>query len=222
MTTVTQDFDDVLSTRERHVLRYLTQPLTVLALWQPHAILCVAPDPEHGLQPAKVHETRHWAPRGAFPFAVAIHATKKFDNENRAFLTVPRFKDALKRCGYYPGDPRPFTAGRESSVPGGLKTLPLGAIVGLAVVCSCRRTDRAAEFDLGAQVATPAHDDDRAFGYWTPMPKDPRQMRFAWRLADTLLLPEPIPHTGRQEALYPVDITLQDRIHAQLRGMVAP
>jgi hypothetical protein len=40
---------------------YLSQPLVVLALWQPHATLCVAPDPEHDGQPAKVHETRSWS-----------------------------------------------------------------------------------------------------------------------------------------------------------------
>jgi hypothetical protein len=196
---------------------YLTSPLVVLALWQPYATLCAAPDPAHDDQPAKVHETRHWCPRGAQkPFAVAIHATKKFDGETRVSFDDPTFKAALKRCGFYPGDPRPLLAGKMRST---MNPVPLGAIVGLAIVASWMPTVNSS--GSAVDVAKPAHDDDRAFGYWVPSRLDPNQQRYAWRLRDTVMLPTPIAHTGRQDALYPVDLDTRERINLQLRAMVA-
>lgn len=184
--------------------RYLCSPLAVLALWQPHAILCVAPDPAHGGEPGKPHETRSWPARGPFPFCVAIHAAKKFDGAIKDSIATPAIREALLRCGFYPGDPRPFTT-RRILPPNRMRALPLGAIVGLATVVYAERM---------ATHVDPAHDDDRAFGLWSPE-------RFAWRLADAVMLPMPIPHSGRQEALYSPDIELREEINRQLRAIEA-
>lgn len=205
--------------------RYLSSPLAVLALWQPHATLCVAPDPEHDGQPGKEHEARHWYPYEKLPFCVAIHAAKKYDPDNRDYFIAPRFRQALKRCGYYPGDPRPLLAGK-ASFPN-MRPTPLGAIIGLATVVEVSSAQTPPQKALEAGVTRLDLDalsaDDRAFGFFVVTnPNDPHQIRYAWRLADTIELPEPVRHTGRQEPLYPLDVTTLDLIHAQLRGMVAP
>lgn len=205
---------------------YMSGPLAVLALWEPWAVLCVAPDPAHDGQPGKAHETRHWYPRTPRPFAVAIHAAKRFDASVKLALDDTRFRDALKRCGYFPGDPRPFLD-RKMAPPVG-KAIPLGAIVGLARVVgisSAQNVDMsdrlAGVTELDLATITP---DDRAFGFFTildsPVPEEQlHKVRFAWQLADTVLLPGPIPHIGRQDALYPVDGDLRERINQQLRWM---
>jgi len=104
---------------------YLTAHLRVLSLWQPWATPCVAPDPMRQGDPPKAHETRHWAPRIPVPFTVAIHAAKKFDKDNREHFSASPFREVLKRCGYYPADPRPLLA-RHLDV-GGLKPVPRGS-----------------------------------------------------------------------------------------------
>jgi hypothetical protein len=196
--------------------RYLICPLSVLALWQPWATLCVAPDPSHDGLPAKVHETRHWTPRGEPGFGVAIHAAKKFDGETKLAFDDAQFKAALKRCGFYPGDPRPMLSGKMQS---SLTPVPLGAIIGVAVVESWLPTTT--PNGSVRDAAAPAHEDDEHFGYWVPSALDPHQNRYAWRLRDTVQLPKPIAHMGRQDALYPVDLDTREQIYAQLRGMVA-
>ncbi len=207
---------------------YFGKPLVVLALWQPVATLCVAPDPENNGEPAKRHETRHWYPYGELPISVAIHAAKRFDAENRDSFTAPRFKEALKRSGFYPGDPREFTK-RKMDPPMGLKPVPLGAIIGVATIAKLfsAMTIPPEAIAHGVQPLRldSLTDDDRAFGYFVRrvgvpgLPDDPHPYRYAWRLENTLLLPEPIPHSGRQEALYPVDVHLLDQITAQLRQL---
>lgn len=197
------------SARAAAIDRYLSAALRVAALWQPWASLCVAPDPAHGGAPAKVHETRSWFPRGELPLFIAIHATKKLDGENKLAFSEPRFRDALKRCGFFPGDPRPFLE-RKLTPPAGLRPVPLGAIVGVATVVSFRATETVA--GGMAHRFTGEHEDDQAFGNYGPK-------RYAWRLADALMLPKPVAHSGRQEALYPLDVTTLDAVHAQLRAM---
>ncbi|MFI5230484.1 MAG: hypothetical protein ACHQWU_15520 [Gemmatimonadales bacterium] len=185
------------ATRER----YMTAHLRVLSLWQPWASLCVTPDPEHEGAPAKVHETRDWAPRIALPIAVAIHATKTVHKEARYAFAAPEFRAALKRCGFYPDDPTLLLAGKMQSP---LRPVPLGAIVGLATVVTVHR-----------MIEThAAQEDDRVFGSWSPG-------RFAWRLASTVMLPEPIRFIGRQDALYDLDLATRERINAQLHAMMA-
>jgi hypothetical protein len=209
----------------RAIERYLTSPLSVLALWQPVATLCVAPDPAHDGKPAKEHETRHWYPYEKLPIAVAIHAAKKFDADNRDSFTVSPFREALKRAGFYPGDPRPFLT-RKLDPPAGLKPVPLGAIVGVATVVEILSATTPSQdaIDRGVVPLNVNHlsQDDRAFGYFVPNAGDPHPFRYAWRLADAIMLPEPIPHSGRQDPLYPPDLHLREQINAQLRGMVAP
>jgi hypothetical protein len=192
--------------------RYLTSPLYVLALWQPYATLCVAPDPSNAGQPPKRHETRHFAPRLPRPFCILIHATKTVTPESRAAFQDQRVKDALRRCGFYPGDPRPLLDGRMRS---DLKPAPLGAIVGVATVSIVYQTpgmpvnDRVPVREL--RDLTP---DDLAFGNYEPE-------RFAWLLKDAVMLPQAIPFSGRQDVLYSPDRATQDAVHAQVRGLVA-
>lgn len=181
---------------------YFGQPLRVLSLWQPWATLCVAPDPDHGGKPAKVHETRHFAPRLALPFSVAIHATKTWNAEVRAAFEDVRFRSALARCGFYPGDPR--------KVVGSVRGVPLGAIVGIArVVCVDATLVSAGDYDI---VNKGDHSDDYTFGNF-------QDGRFAWRLADTLMLREPIPFSGRQDVLYPLPPAVAAAIDLQLRAI---
>lgn len=188
---------------------YMSASLEVLSLWQPWAILCVAPDPARVGRPAKEHETRHWAPRRRLPFYVAIHATKIFNADTREAFAHHRFKDALKRAGFYPGDPRPLLAGKMQSY---LAPAPLGAIVGLATVDAVFRTPGSPADDFPVRRLVDLTADDHAFGHYGPD-------RFAWRLSNTLMLPTPIPMTGRQEPLYPVPLEAREAINAQLRAL---
>jgi hypothetical protein len=111
---------------------YRREPLLVCALWQPWATLAAIADPETG-EPPKAHETRHWAPRQATPFRVVIHATKTWNADCRAAVELEVFRSALKRIGFYPGDPRPFER-RQITPPSGLQLLPLGALIAVATV----------------------------------------------------------------------------------------
>jgi hypothetical protein len=180
--------------------QYLDAHLRVLSLWQPHASLCIAPDPAHDGEPAKPHETRSWAPGLPTPFAVAIHATKMVTPAMRESFAVPGIRTILKRCGFYPDDPRPLLAGKMTSE---FAPLPLGAIVGLARVLVARPMPD----------ARPMHADDDILGYWRPG-------RYAWRLGSTVVLPSPIPFSGRQEPLYDLDVTTRERINAQLMALL--
>jgi hypothetical protein len=204
---------------------YMSGLLSVLALWQPHATLCVAPDPENGGEPAKRHETRHWFPLGARPFAVAIHAAKKNDSDNRGYFSAGRFSNALRRCGFYAGDPAPFLK-RSMQLPGNLKPLPFGCIIGVARVTTIwtPQSPLSQSATLGGvkplDLST-LSEDDRAFGHYVPRSDDPHPVRYAWRLEDAIMLPEPIKHVGRQDVLYPVDKWTRDQIDAQLAAMEA-
>lgn len=202
------------------VERYLSlDPLSVLAMWEPWAILAVAPDPAHGFEPAKRHETRHWTPsRQDFP--VVIHATKRMGAEARAAFRSERFSSALRRSGFYPGDPGVLEKAGYS-IPGGQRPIPFGALIGLAIVrgigCADPR-ERHRAFLLDVAALDP---DDRAFGYFKPKPNDPDQRtRFAWRLDHTLMFDEPIPYRGRQDALYPVGDVERRAITAHVDHML--
>lgn len=203
---------------------YLGQPLHVLALWQPWATLCVAPDPSNiDNQPAKRHETRHWYPFEKLPLRIAIHATKRVDGNTLASFSAPRFKDALKRCGFYPGDPRPLLR-RPGAVPG-LAPVPLGAIVGVATVVSVHSVatppEQAIDHGVLPLRLEELAEDDRAFGYFLVVPGDEHPNRYAWRLADAVMLPKPVEHFGRQQSLYPADVHTLELIQAQLRMVAA-
>jgi hypothetical protein len=167
---------------------YRREPLLVCALWQPWATLAAIADPETG-EPPKAHETRHWAPRQATPFRVVIHATKTWNADCRAAVELEVFRSALKRIGFYPGDPRPFER-RQITPPSGLQLLPLGALIAVATVLRVWGTG--GPDDARGRGLTL---EDLAFGnYWPD--------RFAWRLSDVVPLRTPIPFLGRQEPLY--------------------
>lgn len=175
--------------------------LRVLSLWQPWATLCVAPDPtSRHSTPPKRHETRSWQPRHPTPFGVAIHATKKMDGEIRAILKEQPFYDCLKRCGFLPQDPRGYMQRGIRVGSTGLRILPLGAIVGVATVSSVVATG-------SLQITS---FEDVLLGDWSPG-------RFAWHLIDSVMLPEPIPFRGRQEALYELPADIERQVWEQLR-----
>lgn len=185
--------------------------LLVLSLWQPWATLVVVPDPVKGGTAApKEFETRAWRPRLPVPFRVAIHATQKLDKENLPLLSTWPFKVCLERCGFYAGDPRPFTK-RGILAPRNLKPLPLGAIVGVATVASLHKTDHP-EAVLGSDESD---YEEYKLGDWSPG-------RFAWHLEDAAMLSEPIPFWGRQDVLYPLHREGLAQINAQLAASSTP
>jgi hypothetical protein len=201
---------------------YLGHPLRVLALWQPWATLLVAPDPDDQLRrPPKRHETRHWYPTAPLPLYVAIHAAKMIGKDNRPLFTAPRFREALKRCGYYPGNPEPLL--KASMATPGLKPCPLGAIIGVGVVSRIRALvaplDAAVKYNIQALTLDELTPDDHAFGFFEGKSGDEHPYRYAWEITDTVELPEPVLHTGRQDALYFLDLQTQEAVHSQLRSL---
>lgn len=177
----------------------------VLSLWQPWATLMVTKDPAHGGRPSKGIETRGWRIQQPLPIRIAIHATKGWNRASAAALDRLPFARALERCGYYPHDPRPFhRASRAFSPPRGLIPIPLGAIVGLATVTACVSTDELFRAGLG--------DDEAEFGDYGPG-------RFGFLTDDCLALKEPVPFTGQQSVLYPLDMATASKIRAQFPEM---
>lgn len=186
---------------------YHREPLLVCALWQPWATLAAVPDPLTGAPPKK-HETRHWRPRQALPFRVVIHATKTWNADCRAAIEHEVFRRTLKRCGYYPADPR-LLAKRGLGGPGGMQLLPLGALIAVATVVEVCPTGGPDE--CRARGLT---EEDLAFGnYWPD--------RFAWRLDDVIALRQPIPFHGRQEPLYELNESNRALVLEQLQAVAA-
>lgn len=190
--------------------------LLVLSLWQPWAMLFCTPDP--GVSPpraCKESESRHFIPRVQPPFDVAVHATKAWRPEARAVVGEWPFADCLRRVGYYPGDPRPF-AKREDATPGGLKLLPLGAIVGVVTIDRVLTAEawlaQGSQFEDGAAEH---YAEDRQLGWYAPG-------RFAWHGTNPRPLPEPIPFSGRQDVLYPLADDVAARVWAQLEHAPNP
>lgn len=186
----------------------------ILSLWQPHATLCVAPDPAHTLlgmtRPAKGIETRHWtvaSRRLKLPLRIAIHATKRWDADTSRLVLSSPFREALTRCGYYAGDPRTLNA------PDGLRRLPLGMIIAVATIIAVTPTADlkmlleeaiARGGELGARAA-----EELAFGNYAPG-------RYGFVLDEVQPLPLGIPFTGRQDVLYLPDQAVTDAIAQQL------
>lgn len=115
----------------------------------------------------KTCETRSWR----FPMhmaqednLIAIHATGRVPHQFRMLMHDDPFRYPMQRHGY-----NHWTE------------LPVGAILAVAVVANCRRTE---EMDVS--------DQERAFGDWTPG-------RYAWILRDVRALPNPIPSTGHHK-----------------------
>lgn len=102
----------------------------------------------------KPHETRHWPPPGrVLGTDIAIHAAQRLHVDER---------EKAKLWGYTPAD------------------LPLGAIIGVARLSSCMRTEHFME---------PPHDLE--YGDFSPG-------RWAWRLEDVRKLKTPVPCKGLQ------------------------
>lgn len=176
----------------------------ILSLWQPWAQLCVTPDPDRNNTPAKQIETRHFRPIHKLPIKVAIHATKKIDRDNSPYLWMEPFASTLKRCGFYPGDPRPFI-GKTWALPKiseGLELLPLGAIVGVVEIVGV----------AAAEHLQKIPESERVFGNYAPD-------RYGWFFAKQHQLLEPIPFSGRQDVLYEPSIEIQRQIDEQLATM---
>jgi len=191
--------------------------LRILSLWQPWATLCVAPDPAHGgRRPAKGNETRGWQPKSPPPIAVAIHATATMNGEILGRIHHDGFATVLQRLGYYAGDPRPWTK-RNIAPPRGLRPLPLGAVVGVALIAGVEPTVDVArelqrEIEAGGELGARAADELRFGNY--------ERGRFAFRLEHAHELRMPIPFAGKQHALYEAPAHLEDDIAAQFGGRI--
>lgn len=157
------------------------QPLYVLSLWQPWATLHVVPDPIYTPTRApKENETRHFRPRLPLPFTAVIHATKKWDGENKPLIKTWPFDECLRRIGY--GD----------------RELPLGALIGTVeyhhVWTSEGWLSHARQFEDGAAEK---YAEEYGLGNYEPG-------RFAWASRNPQPFKEPIPFKGRQDVLYPL------------------
>lgn len=206
--------------------------LRVLSLWQPHATLCVTPDPTIAAQRAalipmapKKYETRHWAPRFPTPFDVVIHATKRWGPSERDTALLPAFRAALQRCGFLPtiaeqvAHPNYEELRRRNA--GGPQPLPLGALVGVVTVLKVLTTDDAIAMER-LTAAEGLHEwvrrraaDVVHFGDFTPG-------RFAWWLSAPRPLSAPIPFRGRQEPLYQLPNDVAVRVAEQLGATPKP
>jgi hypothetical protein len=143
--------------------------MKAITLWQPYASL---------IGRGKVHETRSWPTRHRGP--ILIHASRKWTADLAETSRREPFHSSLR------GD-QPFYL-----------PLPLGAVVALADLVACNRTEH----------TRPASELDLAFGDWTPG-------RWAWRLAGVRMLDEPIPCSGKQGLWY-VSELLERRVLAAL------
>lgn len=184
--------------------------MRVLSLWQPWAILTVAPDSTHpDRRPPKGIETRHWVPQLELPIPVAIHATKKRDGDVQHALRDPRFARALARCGFdcgFPSIVERFVTPYHDTTR--LRPLEYGVIVGTAII---------------SQVLT-SHDIERrgpelvsGEGRWS----DEEYFgnygfgRYGFVLSNPWMLPRPIAFSGRQEVLYDLPREVDDEIRQQ-------
>lgn len=140
--------------------------MMAISLWQPWASALLVPH-------LKAHETRSWpCPPRLIGQRVAIHAAKKVlpydlfvENETRDRLMNDAFGGPWR------------------------KTLPFGAVIGTAVLASCKPMSPGLE--PSPFGAVPAHDNDRLLGDWSAD-------RFAWRMVDPIEFATPIPTLGRQ------------------------
>lgn len=105
----------------------------------------------------KTIETRHWQTSHCGP--LAIHAAKRMTRAEQEFITNLRFR----------GIPMPYE-------------LPLGAIVAIAQLDCCQRTENVRPHLAGVELL---------FGNYEPG-------RFAWRFSNIVALPSPIPYRGAQ------------------------
>lgn len=166
-------------------------PARVLSLWQPWATLWVTGE--------KRIETRSWATdyRGI----LVVHASKRFDEDQRHLCFIEPFKSALERAGV--------------TGPG---LMPLGAILGWVDLVGCAQmvvaapsTDRAINLDVDPRLT----DNEREFGNYQPG-------RFAWLTGERRkVLAEPVPYRGGQ-GLRVFDLSAARMVQSALAAGSAP
>lgn len=193
-------------------------PLDALTLTQPWATLSVARflsaekipadrSPKLVGCPPKVHETRGYRISN-LPRRIAIHAGKG-DAQLRSGVVlslhdqppvlIETYASTLRDCGYSGSDP---WGTRSHPKDNNLMRLPLGAIVGLVTITECSPTMASVN-----KLAEGLTDElDIMLGNWGPG-------RFAWRMEDAWLLPEPIACRGFQ-SVWKVGTDLLPKIHA--------
>lgn len=199
-------------------------PLDALTLTQPWATLSVARflgaekipadrSPKLVLCPPKVHETRGYRISN-LPRRIAIHAGKG-DAQLRSALVLTHYTkpsvliepyaSTLRDCGYSGSDPWGDVSRTQTVFAPkdqGRLRLPLGAIVGLVTITECSPTMASVN-----KLAEGLTDElDIMLGNWGPG-------RFAWRMEDAWLLPEPIACRGFQ-SIWKVGTDLLPKIHA--------
>jgi hypothetical protein len=149
--------------------------MRAISLWQPWASLVAIG--------AKRIETRHWpVPQHILGQRIAIHAAKRWTQEEAALLTQEPFRSVLERnFGIMAEDTRLF---RE--------VLPFGAVIATATLTECLSTNGTRRD--GPKYADWVHNlsvTEEAFGNYGPD-------RFGWVLQNIIALPEPIPFKGAQ------------------------
>jgi hypothetical protein len=159
--------------------------MKAISLWQPWASLIACG--------AKIHETRGWAT--SYRGALLIHAAKRrMDRETMELFHTGPFQRALS--------PKKHTI---LALP---SDLPYGAALCVVNLADCVPTERhiAAASRAGFNIGRVMWDVN--FGDFTPG-------RFAWRLENLRVLPEPIPMVGRQ-GLFNVPADVLARVEAAL------
>lgn len=149
-----------------------------LSLWQPWATLVVIG--------AKRIETRGWSTRYRGP--LAIHASKRFAQDERQICMEPTFSSALVSAGHSK-----------------LRDLPLGAVIGTVMLVDCIEIPAGTPCEdkllgdgiLVRGVKLPPDGDECDFGNYLPG-------RFAWVLDEPLRFPQPLPYRGAQ-GLFEID-----------------
>ncbi len=133
--------------------------MKALSIWQPWASLIIAGH--------KKIETRFWsAPYRIRGQRIAIASTKSMRSEQRRAAEEEAFQQHFKATG----------------LPA-LDKLPMGCVLGTAIVASCRAMD--------PEFLECLDDQEEAFGIYAPD-------RFAWFLEDPQPLQKPVPVRGAQ------------------------
>lgn len=145
--------------------------MKALSIQQPFATLLASGE--------KRYETRSW--RTNMRGEVAIHASKGFGDDMRMLARRSGFADLLERHGFY-GDKYPAA---------GLDGLPLGAIIGVATIVGCHRTE-----DVVSGFGEYSTDDEKATALMQLRLGDFRPYRFAFEIAEPVMF-DPIPCAGQ-------------------------
>lgn len=208
--------------------------MKAITLWQPWASLCVERRPDHVIPdgisnprdwgrecdgpPVKTIETRSWpASKRLLGQRIAIHAaktSKPWEDLDSPSLLADRqtIDEVLRAFGVMSDDgrswPSPYVS--ERMIHLGDVKLPLGAIVGTAVLADC--VPMVADGWPANEPWRPALviEDDTLTLYRTDEPERDEQVddqlpfglfepgRWGWLLTDAVKLDEPIHCTGRQ------------------------